>query len=175
MKKNNFNRVGSEAQYDPRTIEEIVKDFLEHSNSPFAVAYRQQKARQKATRTEGLHPNTMMGVNLKTLLLHDTVVKLDKDYRGVLHRDVECDEFLYDEHYTFIETAPQKAVKRNPQVFDGHYITITRWADGSLHPHLKHIDIGDGFDVIGYATAVGNELLWALESLIEKLHKKNRP
>ncbi len=45
-------------------------------------------------------------------------------------------------------------------------------ADGSLHPHLKHIDIGDGFDIISYATAVGNELLWALEGLIEKLHKK---
>ncbi len=119
--------------------------------------------------------NTMLGVNLKTLLRHDTVVKLDKDYRGVLHRDVECDEFLYDEHYTFIETAPQTAVKRNPQVFDGHYITITRWADGSLHPHLKHIDIGDGFDVVSYATTVANELLWALEGLIEKLHKKNRP
>ncbi len=100
-------------------------------------------------------------------------MKLDKDYQGVLHRDVECDEFLYDEHLTFIETAPQTAVKRNPQVFCGKYVTITRWADGSLHPHLKHIDIGDGFDIIGYATAVGNELLWALEGLIEKLHNKS--
>ena len=51
---------------------------------------------------------------------------------GVLRRDSEAviDEFLCrDAHYTFVETLPQTE-KRNPQVFVGKYITITRRDDG---------------------------------------------
>ncbi len=172
MKQNNFNRVGSEEQYGPRTIEEIVKDFLAHSRSPFAVAYRKQKARQKATRTEGLKPNTELSVDLKTLLRSDSIMRAGKVYVGTMTREVICEEYHFDDsHFTFTEIEPL-STRRNPRVFSGRYINVTRRQDGTLRPNFKPIRIGDGFDVVSYATAVGNELLWALEGLVEKSYTK---
>lgn len=80
---------------------------------------------------KGLKPNTYIGVNLKTLLRKDRQAKAGKNYVGVLSRDVECDEFLYDEHFTFIEMPPKPPVKHNPKVFDGKRISITRRDDGT--------------------------------------------
>jgi len=184
MKKKYFSCAGSEEQYDPSLIEEIVKDFLEHSNSPFATAYRrqqaeqasrQQQARLQATRTEGLRPNTELCVDLKTLLRTDSRMQAGKSYTGTLTRDIICDEFLYDDqHFTFTESTPQ-TVRRNPQVFNGKYVTITRRSNGTYRANLKPIEIGDGFDIVGYATQVGNELLWALEGLIGEGYENEVP
>ena len=69
-----------------------------------------------------------MSVNLKTMLQSGRAMKMGKDYQGVLRRDVECEEFLYDEHFTFVETATHQTVRRNPRIFSGRYITVTRWA-----------------------------------------------
>lgn len=63
---------------------------------------------------------------------------------------------------------PPAAPKRNPRVFDGRHITVTQRDDGSLRPNFKPLAMGPGFDIAAYATAVANELLWALTSLIEK-------
>jgi len=41
MKKNNNTRAGSEKQYGPRLVGEILHDYLENGNEPLAVAYRQ--------------------------------------------------------------------------------------------------------------------------------------
>jgi hypothetical protein len=111
--------------------------------------------------------NTHLGVDLKTLLRKDRLAKVGKNYLGVLRRDVECDEFRYDEHFTFIETL-HAPIKRNPRVFSGRYITITRRRDGTLHPNFRPMKMGPDFSAERYATAVGNELMWALEGLIEK-------
>ncbi len=120
----------------------------------------------------GWHKNTELSVDLKTLLRHDSIMRAGKEYVGTLTRDVICEEYHYDDsHFTFTESAPQSRL-RNPRVFSGKYVTVTRWADGSLHPNLRPVEIGDGFDVVGYATAVANELLWALEGLIEKNYTK---
>ena len=81
--------------------------------------------------------NTHLGVNVKTVLNNDRVMKTGKDYQGVLRRDVEIDEFLYDEHFTFVETATHQTVRRNPRIFSGRYITVTRWADGSYQTELQ--------------------------------------
>lgn len=95
-------------------------------------------------------------------------MKAGKTYQGMLRRDVETDEFLFDEHYTFVETLPATAGKRNPHVYDGKYITITRRDDGSLRPNFKPIKNWANFNAEEYAVGVGNELLWALEGLVEK-------
>ena len=55
--------------------------------------------------------NTHLCVDLKTYLRSDAIAKADKNYQGVLCREVECDEFNYDEHFTFVETLPQPAQK----------------------------------------------------------------
>ena len=85
-----------------------------------------------------------------------------KDYPGVLTRDGR-------EHYTFTETLPEQAGKRNPHVFCGDFITVTRWADGSLHPNFKPTRIGGkGFNLTSYAWGVALELREALKGLIEE-------
>ena len=138
MTNNNNSRVESEVQYGSRNVEEI------------------------------LHNNTVLGCDLKTILRNDRLMKLGKDYLGVLRRDVETDEFLFDEHYTFVETLPATAGKRNPHVYDGKYITITRRDDGSLRPNFKPMKVDEDFSIEKYASGVANELMWALQDILEK-------
>ena len=108
--------------------------------------------------------NTALGCDLKMILRSDRLMKLGKDYQGVLRRDVECEEFRYDEHFTFVETLPLTK-KRNPKVFSGKYITITRKDDGSLRPNFKPINNWTDFNAEEFAVGVANELLWALEGV----------
>ena len=112
--------------------------------------------------------NTHLCVDLKTFLSSDPIARTNKGYMGVLVREVDCDEFSYDEHFTFTETLPQPAQKRNPQVFNGQYITVTRHDDGTYRPNLKTIKIDRDFNVERFASDVANELFWALEGLVGK-------
>ena len=93
-------------------------------------------------------------------------MKVGKDYQGILRRDEICEEFRYDEHFTFVETLPPAPDKRNPQVFRGKYITITRRDNGSYRPNFRPMNVGAGFNVERFAADVANELLWALEGLV---------
>ena len=120
---------------------------------------------------QGWHRNTDLAVDLKTVLHSDRYMKTGKDYQGVLRRDhgADIEDFrCRDAHYTFVETVPTSAGKRNPQVFVGEYITITRREDGSLRPNFKSMKMDGDFNAARYAVGVSNELLWALEGLIEK-------
>ncbi len=99
-------------------------------------------------------------------------MKPQKEYLGVLRcdADVVIEEFHYrDPHFTFIETLPTMGGKRNPQVFEGTYITLTRWDDGSLHPNFKRMVMDRNFSVDSYAIAVCNELRRALTGLVEEV------
>ena len=91
-----------------------------------------------------------------------------KNYVGILVKDFAEINPWEDDHFRFIENPPSVSEKRNPRVFDGRFITITRRADGSLRPNLKPVKIEDGFDVDDYATGVANELLHALSCLVEE-------
>ena len=119
--------------------------------------------------------NTHLGVNVKTVLNNDRVMKTGKDYQGVLRRDVEIDEFLYDEHFTFVETLPWSmkrtlpwSMKRNPRVYNGRYISVTRQDNGNLRPNFKPLKMGDDFSLERYALGVYNELCMALGGLVEE-------
>lgn len=104
--------------------------------------------------------NTDLCMDVKTILRSDRVTVIGKSYPGVLTRDT-------DEHYTFIETVLAGVEKRNPQVFRGEFITITRRDDGTYRPNFRPMKVGADFSVEKYAAGVANELLWALEGLIE--------
>ena len=108
-----------------------------------------------------LKSNTDLCVDVKTILHSDSITKIGKDYQGVLTRDKE-------DHYSFVETIPTVTEKRNPQVFRGKYITITRRDNGTYRPNFKPMKVGADFNLAQYASGVANELLWALEGLIEK-------
>ena len=165
MKNNKRTRAGSEAQYGPRLAGKILHDYLENSNESLAVAYR-----ERHDEADGWHANTDLGCDMKTLLRSDVRMKVGKDYQGVLRLDSEgvVEEYLSrDPHFTFIETLPW-ITKRNPRVFSGKYITITRRADGSLRLNFRPLKVDRDFSVERYALGVSNELLWALEGQVEE-------
>ncbi len=116
---------------------------------------------------QGWNKNTELCVDVKTYLRSDQRMKAGKSYQGVLKRHLESEDFKYNEYMTFVETANQKRQKRNPRIFEGEHITVTRRDDGSYRPNFRPIHIGPGFCVEKYASAVANELLWALEGLVE--------
>ena len=120
---------------------------------------------------QGWHTNTDLGCDVKTMLRSDKRMKVGKNYLGMLRLDseAEIEDFrCRDPHYTFVETVPMSAGKRNPHVFVGKYITVTRRDDGSLRPNFKPLKIDRDFSAYRYALGVFNELMWALEDLVEK-------
>ena len=163
---------GSQEQNEPRLLGSIVEEML-HGSSPLAVGYRQYIASQENGEAEeqGWHPNTHLGVDVKTLLRSDVRMVVGKEYQGIFRLDSEgiADEFLSrDPHLTFIETVPSTAGKRNPHIFDGNFITVTRRDDGSLRLNFKELKMDAGFKVERYALGVYNEICIAIGGLIEK-------
>ena len=164
---------GSQEQNEPRLLGSIVEEML-HGNSPLAKGYRQYIASQENGEAEeqGWHANTELGCDVKTLLRSDKRMLVNKAYPGVLRLDSEADidEFrCRDAHMTFIETVPMTAGKRNPHVFDGEYITLTRRDDGSLRPNFKPMpQLGLNLSVDNYAFEVYRELRGALKGLVEE-------
>ena len=116
---------------------------------------------------QGWHRNTEMSVDLKTILRSDRRLKAGKDYHGILRRDVDYDEFRTDEHFTFVETLPWTC-KRNPCLFRGKHISITRQDDGTLRPNFRPMKVDEHFTVDGYAFEVASEIRQALKGLVGK-------
>lgn len=165
-------QAGSQESHEPRLLGSIVDEML-HGDSPLAKGYRQYIASQENGEADESrwHRNTDLGCDVKTILRSDQQMKTGKGYRGVLCRDAEAvvDEFLCrDAHYVFIETATPSTTKRNPQVFDGRYITVTRRDDGSLRPNFKPMPTAARLSVDNYAFEVYRELRGALKGLIEE-------
>ena len=103
--------------------------------------------------------NTYLAVNLKVRMFRDAHLKLGKDYIGILCHDVPEDSIGGDDdHFTFIETYPMNVRKRNPQVFDGEYITVTRRSDGTYRINFKSFFINKDFEVAAFASGVASEI-----------------
>ena len=81
-------------------------------------------------------------------------------------------QMMRDGNVYITETAASTAGKRNPRVFDGRYITITRRDDGSLRPNFKELSMGPDFNVYNYCIGVYSELLRALQGLVGKEARK---
>ena len=126
---------------------------------------------QNANKKQGWHHNTELAVNLKTILRSDRRMKVGKEYPGMLRLDSEgiVEEYLSrDPHYTFVETLPWM-MKRNPRIFDGKYVSITRREDDTLRPNFKPIPkLGANLSVECYAFEVYRELRGALKGLVEE-------
>ena len=119
-------------------------------------------------RTKTMFKNTDYGCDVKTILRNDRTMRTGKDYQGVLRLDHEADidDFrCRDAHYTFVETLPWTA-KRNPRLFRGKYITITRRDDGTLRLNFRPLPAN--MSVERYAFQVYLELHKGLKGLVEK-------
>ena len=120
---------------------------------------------------KGWHRNTELSVDLKTMLRSDKRMQTGKEYQGVLRRDSDAfiDDFVCrDAHFTFVETLPWTC-KRNPRVFKGRYITITRRDDGTLRPNFRPLPTDLSVD--NYAFEVYRELRHALKGLVEEINR----
>ena len=130
----------------------------------------EKNIQSKKTNLNGWHTNTDLGCDIKTILHSDRKMKTGKGYQGVLKLDQEgtIDEFLSrDPHYTFVETLPW-SMKRNPRVFNGKYISITRQDNGTYRLNFKPLKVDDDFSVERYAFGVYRELHKGLKGLIEE-------
>ena len=113
--------------------------------------------------------NSLLCIDLKTKLQHEVLLEPGKDYIGILRRDVSSEDSCYDDcHYTFFEIWSSTTRRRNPKLFDGEHISLTRWNDGSIRLYFKKLNMESGFSVDGFAIAVCNEVRLALKGLVEE-------
>ena len=103
--------------------------------------------------------NTDLCMDVKTLLRTDKATKRGKNYRGVLMRDGE-------NHYTFMESLPA-TVKRNPHVYMGKRINVSRADDGTLYPTFNHPRYTEKFKFRDFCREAAEELLH-VSGLIEE-------
>ena len=121
----------------PKVMKDVLHDYFS-GGQPLAVANRQRHASDEINAEKGcMHPNTHLCVNLKTRLVSDKQMVLGKTYRGTIKRDVVCEDYLYDEHFTFTEIQPSTDGKRNPIIYEGACVIVHQSEDGSLYTTFK--------------------------------------
>ena len=148
MTKCKTSRVGSEAQYDPRPVGEILNEFLENSDAPLAVAYRERLFKD-------LFPNTEPCVDLKLLTRNPGSMNIGDCLFGSITRDG-------GRHFTFMHEVQEKKpsmIHRNPRVFKGEYINIVRMEDGTMRPTFRYPRYKDGFTFQDFCIAAAKELI----------------
>lgn len=195
MKKvfNSNFQAGSKKTDEPRLIGDILAEMFS-SNSPLAKAIRQSVASHKYATAErkadtedadaegkaaaedadaerkaaaagnsGWFRNTELCSDIKTYLCFDRIAKIGKVYKGLLRRDS-------DEHFSFFECSPSaNAIIRNPHVFEGKYINVTRrLMDGHIRFNFKEVDFGGRFNPVGFAIGVMKEIIMAFKCLGEE-------
>ena len=186
-------QAGSKKTDEPRLIGDILAEMFS-SNSPLAKGIRQSVASHKYATAErktdtedadaewkadtedadaegkaaaagnsGWFRNTELCSDIKTYLCFDRIAKIGKVYKGLLRRDS-------DDHFSFFECRPSaNAIIRNPHVFEGKYINVTRrLKDGHIRFNFKEVDFGGRFNPMSFAIGVMTEILKAFKCLGEE-------
>lgn len=182
-------QAGSKKTNEPRLVGDILAEMFS-SDSPLAKALRLSVASHKYAAAErkanaedadaaaewkaatadnsGWFRNTELCVDLKTFLRQDRNAKNSKVYWGLLRRDT-------DDHFSFLEcrrSASANANIRNPHVFEGKYINVTRrMNDGHIRFNFKDVDFGGRFNPLSFAIGVMKEILMAFKCLGEEVIK----
>lgn len=175
---------GSRNSNEPRLIGDILAEMFS-SKSPLAKAIRQSVASHKYADAEGKADtedadaegkaaaegnsgwfrNTELCSDIKTYLCFDRIAKIGKVYKGLLRRDS-------DDHFSFLEcrrSANANAIIRNPHVFEGKYINVTRrMKDGHIRFNFKEVDFGGRFNPMSFAIGVMKEIIMAFKCLGEE-------
>lgn len=175
-------QAGSKKTDEPRLIGDILAEMFS-SGSPLAKAIRQSVASHKYATAERKAAtedadaegkadaegnsrwfrNTELCSDIKTYLCFDRIAKIGKVYKGLLRRDS-------DEHFSFFECRPSAYVCiRNPHVFEGKYINVTRrLKDGHIRFNFKEVDFGGRFNPMSFAIGVMKEIIMAFKCLGEE-------
>ena len=159
MKQRKFSREGSEAQYGPRTVGEILHDFFENSNEPLAVAYREHMAKAEAEDEpdrlfRDIFPDTFLDVDLKMFRRERGRVPVGAHLNGVLTHDGE-------DHFSFIENASEKKMPttRNPRLYKGSCVNVILSNDGSPRPTFNRPRYTKQFTFQDFCREAARELL----------------
>ena len=148
MLKNKRTRVGSEEQYGPRLAGEILHDYLENSNEPLAVAYRERLFKE-------FFPDTHPCVNLKLLTREPGRMPVGAYLDGVITRDGE-------DHFCFIQNDEEKIMAgthRNPHIYEGKRINVNRKGDGTLYPTFCRPQYTESLTFSNFCREAAEELL----------------
>lgn len=168
-KKTN-NRVTPEQQYGPRIAGEILREFLENSNDPLAVAYRERMAESEEEDDDedqlfrDLWPNTEPAVDLKLLTRKPGRLPVGVPVKGSIVNDGS-------DHFTFLQDAHKgKTVvaRRNPIVVRGTFVNVHVKADGSFYPTFNRPKFSDDFTIHDFLLGASSELQY-FASLIKKV------
>lgn len=166
MKHNKRTRAGSEKQYGPRLVGEILHDYLENSNELFARAFREHTAEAEREADQlfvDIHPNTESCVDIKLMTRQPGRMPLGEYLPGMLTRDGE-------DHFLFIENGAKERVvaHRNPRIYRGRFINVLRHADGSLVLTFNRPVLTEDFSFRDYCLAAVQELLTIIGLLDEE-------
>ena len=164
MKKRIISRAGSEAQYGPRLAGEILHDYLENSNEPLAVAYRERHEEAEVESGQlfkDLFPNTELGVDLKLFTRKPGRMPVGDSINCMLTRDG-------DYHYTAVENAIERkvAAARNPHIYRGEFINVVKRGDKMLVPTFCCPRYTKSFTFSDFCRKAAKELLM-LTGLVE--------
>lgn len=126
MKKDlDFRRPSGSRTNEPKVIGKVLIEYFQ-SDEPLAVAYRNQLFKD-------IHPHTELDIDLKLMTRQPGRISVGSMINGVLTRDSE-------NHYTFIQNASTRkkvVTTRNPHVYVGKFINVTKNEDGMLYPTLN--------------------------------------
>lgn len=160
-------RVGSEVQYGPRLVGEILYDYLENSNEPLAVAYRERTTEAEVETGQlfkDFYPDTHLDVDLKLITREQGRMPVGGFLDGAITRDGE-------NHFCFFQNDAEKkrlvVTQRNPHVYLGKSINVNRKDDGTLYPTFNRPSYTKDFSFQNFCREAAEELL-VVAGLIEE-------
>ena len=166
---NNNNRVTPEEQYGPRIVGEILREYLENSNDPLAVAYRERIADSEEDDDEDqlfkdIHPNTELGIDLKLLTRKPGRLPVGVPVDGSIVNDGS-------DHFTFLEDAhkvKKVVANRTSITIRGQYVNVHIKVDGSFYPTFNRPKLSEDFTYQDFLLGAADELIFFV-SLIKKV------
>lgn len=157
----------SSAQHEPRTLGEILHNYLMNSNELLAVAYRKHKVKAEGEADlvfKDFFPDTHLAVDLKLLARKPGRMNVGAYLEGTLVHDA-------DDHFTFVQKFVEKMVKkvqRNPVIFAGGCVNVHLLADGTKRPAFNHPRFYPGYTFSDFCVAAAQELLTVARLLGEE-------
>lgn len=165
IKKN--HAAGQKKQYGPRPVGEILHNYLENSNGPLPVAYREHKAEAEVETDQlfkNFFPDTHLNVDLKLVTREQGRIPVGAYLDGAITRDGE-------NHFSFFQNDAEKkrlvVTQRNPHVYLGKRINVNRKDDGTLYPTFNRPRYTKDFSFQDLCREAAEELL-VVAGLIEE-------
>ena len=166
VKNKKRTREGS-AQHAPRIVGEILHDYLENSNEPLAVAYRERTTEAEVETGQlfkDFYPDTHLDVDLKLITREQGRMPVGGFLDGAITRDGE-------NHFSFFQNDAEKkrlvVTQRNPHVYLGKCINVNRKDDGTLYPTFNRPSYTKDFSFQNFCREAAEELL-VVAGLIEE-------